>query len=72
MYIRADPGHLEQANSENCGPLHGNKFDLEKGQGQVQGHGMVSVEGLVTRIIHAKYRSFCDKQTDGQMSLIHL
>ena len=24
----------EQANSENCGPLHGKKFDLEKIKGQ--------------------------------------
>ena len=30
----------EQANSENCGPLPGNNFDIEVGQG----HGMVQKE----------------------------
>ena len=28
---------IKQANSENCGPPHGNKFDLEKVKGEGQG-----------------------------------
>ena len=35
---------IKQANSENCGPPHGNKFDLEKVKGEGQGHSMVPIE----------------------------
>ena len=31
-------------NSENCGHLRGNKFDLEKVKGECQGHEMVQIE----------------------------
>ena len=35
---------IPQANSENCGPPRGNKFDFEKVKGEGQGHGMVPIE----------------------------
>ena len=48
---------VTQANLENCGPPPGNNFDLEVGQGQDKGHGMVPYERACPKIMHAKYKS---------------
>ena len=44
-----------QANSENCGPPRGNKFDLEK-RSKVKVTAWCQLKGLVTRTMHAKYQ----------------
>ena len=44
-----------QANSENCGPLRGNKFDLKLKRSMVKVTAWCQWKGLVTRITHAKW-----------------
>ena len=70
----------KQANSRNCGPPPGNKFDLEIGQRSKSPHG-TNRKGLVTRIMPAKNQCsiintsedmsqvkvfVTDRQTEGQ------
>ena len=48
---------IEQANSENCGPPLGNKFDLEVGQrSPSRSRHWYHQKGLVTKNTHAKYQ----------------
>ena len=64
---------IEQANSENCGPPPGNKFELEVGQGQ--GHNMVPIEKknhcsiINTSVDMSQVKVFVtDRRTDRRMS----